>query len=298
METKYMVGTLVMVTVVVILAASLLVPVINDVTTTERSYSNEGFYLSDDDSSSHAFVWDGTDLTIDGTEIELPDEGQTPIIVVEGINTFYKNNANMVCTIGGTYTVTAASLTADNGTLSGSVTTSGTTSSVSLSYTDIQFITPSETDVVLAEAPIYVKKDGTVSASGTLTFTDSASNSHLFFWSFDGTLGGSCTASTKSDVASQYAITDAAITYSAVTGYVELYTVDSITFEVAYTNPDDSSVTAEFTVTGELLAGPESVTAELSNHMTAGEIALMSAIPAMVIVATLIMAIGLARIKD
>lgn len=286
-KTIYMIIT---VFVGIVMTASLMAPVIDSVTKTETEFVNTGVYMDDDDSTARTIEWDGTTLEIDGETVTLPEDGQTPVVVCDGINAIYKNNSNFVVAIGGLNVVTSATFTAENGTLSGSIVASGTTTSKTLSYTDIELATASESDVTFSNSP-YALDGASITSTGVMSFNDSGSNSHIYYWTFEGTIGGECTVTTKSDVSSQYVFSNAKINYTAVDGYVDLYKVESVSFDVAYTNPGDSSLTANFTVTCENVFAASEVTAELSDHLTASEIALMATLPLLAIVALLVFAV-------
>lgn len=274
----------------VILAGALLMPVINDATKTDETFTNVGNYV-EDAAETYVITWDGTDLKVNDSVVTLPESGQTPIVSLDGFAILYKNNANIVTTALGYTVCTSVEFTAEEGTLSGSYVAGGNTNTVNVSYTDIQVLVSEKTTSTYSNAP-KVKEGDAISMNGVYTFNDSAGSSHPLRWSFTGTVGGDCEVVTISGVASQYEFSNAKINYVAVDGFEGLYTIESISFDVAYTHPTTPGVTANFTITNTNMIGPAETTAELTDHLTTGQIALISAIPIMVIVALLLGAVS------
>lgn len=285
-------------TVGIILTGSLLAPVISDATETERTFQNVGIYVNEDPDETYEIVWDGTTLEINGGTVTLPESGQTPIIVLDGFSMLYKNNANMVCTAVAYESITSATFTAEAGAFSGSYVINGATKTVSTTYTDIQVLSSEKTDYSYFNAPKYVKTGDKITMNGVQSFNDSAGSSHPLRWSFEGTVGGECQAVTISGVASQYVFSNAKINYTAVEGFDDLYSIESISFDVAYTHPSTPGVTAAFTITNLNMIGPSEATAELTNHLDVSQIAILGAIPVLIIVALVLGAVKFVAPRD
>lgn len=79
-------------------------------------------------------------------------------------------------------------------------------------------------------------------------------------------------------------ISNLEVNKTAVAGYIDLYVISSITFDYTISGTTSSATYNFFIV-------PYSVTAEMSHHLDASEIALLAVIPIMVIAALLIFAV-------
>lgn len=290
-------GTILTITVAIICIATILVPTISDATKTEKIFENTGIYFDTDNAVSHTLEYADGVLTVDGGTVTLPTEGQTPIVIADGFNMIYKNNANFVVVIDGIITCTSANFAIEDGTISGTITYSSTTASKTATYTNIAVAVPTQTTQTFTYMP-YVNDGDTISSTGVMTFNDSGGNQHPLQWSFEGIIGGNCTVTTLSGVASQYSFSNIEINYSEINGYEDLYRVESISFDVDYTNPNNSSVTSNFTVTSMNVIAPESTTAELTDHLTSSQIAILAVIPLLMIVSVLIIVANRLRYND
>lgn len=285
----------------VILAGSLLVPVLNSATETERTFENEDYFFTmdkilADDSETHTIVWEATDpdqLTIDGTAFYPDWSGSVTVACIESdivrclfVGGDYILNVIGVDLVNGWGWTDHTSITAEfsNGTMTVTRVISGNTQVKTFSYTDAYIINPTGTGEYVMKTPTasaYVLEDSPILGMGLSNFGGSGNN--LIRVSGDVT---DLTASVVSTpVSSDITIGDLTITSTELTKYRGLYTFDKVEFPVTV---EDTTTT----ITYSYVIVPASVTAELTNHLTPGQIALMSAIPIMVIVALLMVAIG------
>ena len=277
----------------IILAGSLLVPVLNDATKTSDTFTNNGLYYVDSlgENESVTYSCDSNGAYVDGVAIT----GDYATGYSGGASIAYTEN--LVIRWGGTgsfalrgaywaYTSGAeASITFNgNGTYTGNY---GDTE-INGTYSEFYGLVLSETDRVMTASTghKYVNASSEINVSGLTNCTNIGS---FIVFNVSGSITDGITIvgynqTTGAELELTY--TNVEVNKTEVAGYVDLYDVTSITFDVTDTNDKTDSVTyTVFTI-------PTKVTAELSEHLTPGQISLMGAIPVMVIVALLMAAVG------
>ena len=85
------------------------------------------------------------------------------------------------------------------------------------------------------------------------------------------------------------------IVSNSVSGYLDLYSLDKLKFTTTY-SPIDGDPT-DVNQTYSYFAVPYEVTAEKSQHLDSGTIAIINAIPIIIIVAMITMAVGFFLVK-
>lgn len=279
----------------VILTGALLGPVIGEATATEKTFTNPGVFnygsFSEDGAYTMEYTKGDSSFTINTEETELALNVNSSVSVVASDNVLVRyghDNSGYFCQIvgmrevGTEYYTTPDSFTVtlDDNLINIAFTTEGSTNTLKFEYTDMYALVPSESEAVLKVATdaVYIKGDSPLYASG---LTNIASWHNIIHFEGNYTDGITITCPNLDNV------TFDNITWNieAVDGYIDLYKLTSVEFDAHY---DGNTVHATYSY----FAVPSEVTAELSNHLTPGQISLMSAIPVMVIMALLMVAIG------
>ena len=299
----------------VILAGALLGPVISDATKTTETFTNEGYFymqkISAEDTTVHTLTYetDGTDagivFALDGVEIDTstwPANNQSVTLATDGASWVMRAAVNEYVGLQGIgstlnfggHDVRTATVTFDSGVVTVARTVynpdTGQTDAgrtITGSYTDlwIYSATPTEHVMKKADATAYLLDDSEYLAMGVtkvsewntvIKVTGGASD-------FDATIVYPPNVTTT--------VTNEHIDSSEVNGYNSLNALDKLTFTIS-----DGTNTVNATYSYFIV--PAEVTSELTNHLTPGQISLMGAIPVMVIVALLMVAVRLISTKD
>ena len=176
-------------------------------------------------------------------------------------------------------------VTNDNGTLTitnGTTTVERTNTNGMIAANDGAYIMKGQ-----SEQP-YLTGDTEFYASG-FTFRALGVVNSSFVGIFKGTINDGITA--ISQVPTSYSITNETETYTQVTGeYKDLYKFSGFAFTLTDgTNSGNVSY-------GQLIV-PKEISAELSQHLAPGEIAILNALPILIIVALVVMAAGALYLK-
>ena len=289
-------GLVVTLVVGIILAGSLLMPVLDDATTTERTFTNVGRYYVSTEIDGETTITMNYD--IDGTtrqwyidDVLLEYEPTTTgpeyaqITTVAGAdNMVFRTDGRargLVNSTGGAdYSIT--------------VTNESITYGTTVSNAPLFVASTQPTDYVLYNntgAPCLIKGDSVLIACGYTGVTvanaidDTPAVTTNLTISFSGSVKDGFEITTY-DRDYTFTVDNVVVNATAHEGYVDLYDFTSVEFDVISEN--DVATHCTYSV----LAVPAEVTAELSEHLTPGQIALMGAIPVMVIVALLMAAVG------
>lgn len=303
MEKMNVLTLIITLVVGVILTGALLGPVIDDATATEKTFDNAAnsiaYFDKVGETDEITFEWDHlnpTVATINGEEVALPDPTNfyygVSLITTEGMSIrYYKEGTDNyhVQSIGGgqtagyygnasvnsgydlTLNISAASIANPDNTRSYS--TTGNTYIVS---------TSGEYVMKSSDTPAYLLGDSNTIATG-LTIVSSV----WVVMGWDSNTGAEIEPAVYYP-ANEYTISNVNVDASDVDGYIGVTKLNKVTYTV--TKNDDPTVTANITYSYFIV--PASVTGELSQHLTPGQISLMGAIPVMVIVALLMVAVG------
>lgn len=295
----------------VIMAGSVLVPVLKDATTTEKTFNNanDGYYtlaLNADDETTYSLTYLKSKpgiLEINGTEYNANAAyggATTSIVIADDWILRYNSTLSEYgyCQYydgtnwAGNSTTKSLSMTASEGVATIVVTAADdSTTTKTASYTTMYGIAPNSDYVMKAPTQkAYLLGDSSIVAEGITTGTASGNvdiGSQLI--RIDGTIDDGVTITTSN---TNWSVSNIVIHKTEVAGYNDLYQIEKITFDLT----KDESV---YNATYSFFIVPSEVTAELSQHLTPGQIALMSAIPIMVIIALIMVAVGVfARRND
>ena len=298
MEKMNILTLIITLVVGVILTGAMLGPVISDATKTTETFTNDGaFYVELDPTETYTIEYDNTiandTITVNGTAITL-DRDYTLVALENAILRFNVGNHKLDWNGNGSYlaNMNKLSLSFANGSITGTYTSTGdATAWPTMTYNKIYVISPTEQPLIMSDysVPVKVKGDSELVAFGRTVLNDEGTNKQ-FLVQIEGTINDGVNV-TISNVSSGVdigaVITDLSINSTPVQGYNDLYTLTSITFKAATTEGGQTT-----NVTFSAYIVPTEVTAELTNHLTPGQISLMGAIPVMVIVALLMAAVG------
>lgn len=301
MDNK-LIQMVVVVTVGIIFLGSLLAPVISDASTTEKTFTNEGYYymqkISAEDATEHVLTYDYNDgdfiFTLDGVDISdkiqsdlsttVATDGESWILRASKNEYVGLQGSGSTIGFGGHNSVTAnVTFNAGTVTITRTVVTDGGVvpgSTLTGSYEELWIISNDPTDYVMkkADTSAYILKDTEYLAVGITGMTA---------WNTVIVLSGD---STDFDATIVYppnlttTVTNKAIDETEVDGYVDLYSLTKLTFTINDGTTTKDAIYSYFIV-------PSKVTAELEQHLDTSEIALLAVIPIMVIAALLMFAV-------
>lgn len=284
----------------VILTGALLGPVISDATKTHETFTNTGaFYVELDPADEYTIEYDAAEaankVTINDTTIDVPN-GYTILALDNSILRIQDNTLQYKGAGSYIVNIIKCDLSVSNGTVTGSyyLRDAPTTevSWPSTTYTKAYVASPTQQDYVMTVYNTTSKMtgDSDIFAFGQTGFVTSGSTV-LYLIKIEGTIDDGVTVSildrTTGVAVSTATVEDLSINKTAVAGYVDLYDLTSITFKAKILDTDNWT-----NVSYSAYIVPSEVTAELSDHLTPGQISLMGAIPVMVIVALLMAAVG------
>lgn len=289
-----LVGLVVGIACAVIIIGSVLVPNIEDMTVTHTTFDNTEYSYYDMKPLEVGDIWTYSDSSwfYNGDELEdLPttDLWSRSIVLTDTI--VYRQNAQ---TRGVTYT--------SNSTTSAEVVSVSDVDTLlfndtgSVSYTTgYGAVNDGEYVMKTYDDSAYILGDTELFVSGVSDFISAPSVLIVI----SGTISDGLTVSVSplnTSSAENITLDSYSVNYDAVDGYVDLYVLDSVSVTVS---EDYSDTTHTQTFTYSTFVIPKEVTAELSEHMTVGEIALIGIIPLLVI-AVLVCAVAysIVRIRD
>ena len=315
MEKTNLLTLVVTLTVGIILAGSLLMPVLTDATTTEKTLKNTGYYSMDKitDDGELVLFWDYTKptiITVNDVDIDLSTKGLVGgmsytilgsdnfiVRYVYGATPYIQAFASqevtpafIQATIATTSTFTA---TLSEGTYTFETTNASYPTPIELTASDESYcINPSGTGAYVMKKSTegaFVETNTTIIVLNGDTATIAGTDMGLFA---KGTIGGNLNATIFRGT-SVYDITLSDFTYNTtdVAGYIDLVKLTSVQFTVTQ-NAQDINVTYSYFIV------PVNVTAELSQHLDAGEIALITALPLLVIIGLVMAGVGAISIRN
>lgn len=281
MENKF-IALAVGLTVGVIMLSGFLWPVIADATATEKTFTNEGvfnygIFTPDDEYSLHIVGADGS-ITVNGETVP-PFTASTRYYSIVATDNFcarygYSSNIYFCQCVGKDSTNNnfadggiLTDITIENGALSVNFTKSdNTTVSKTVEFTEMYAIVPTADNAVMKVATdaVYIKGDSPIYASGLTQVTQWSNLFHL-----EGNYTDGITISSPNLPSATYDNIEWNI--EPVAGYIDLYKLSSIEFDITNNDTVYHATYAYFGV-------PSEVTAEKSEHLDTTQIALVAAI--------------------
>lgn len=295
-------------TVGIILAGSLFMPILSDATQTEDTLKNEGYFymdkISSSDEGTYTLSWSVSNfntLVVNGVNVDAsawPSTGVT--VATDGQDWLIRSGtANYIGlqsmgSSGGTSIGVGGSSTksVDVTMTAGTITIVGTgndntTTTKTGTYTDLWLYSTEPTEYVMKKANkiAYIDNDDTYLAMGVTTVTQWNTVIQVTgdYDSFDAEIVFPTGVTTST--------TDKDIIITENTKYINLYELDKLTFTVSDGTNSTDATYSYFIV-------PASVTAELSQHLDAGEIALLNALPILIIIGLVMLGVGAIFIRN
>ena len=283
-------------TVGIILAGSLLMPVISDATTTEKTFLNKGYYeMTYTEADDVSMTWDSTDphkVTVNDVVIDLPATADLPgpINIICGDDWFIRYTGTGLQFYPSTgSSVNAGSgvdmtVTASEGTVT--ITTNAEPAVTKTAYYTFLYVVSENGAYVMKNTneAAYVHKDSEIYGIGRSTVTGGYVKIKI-----TGSIDDGFTASEVGS--SAYTFGDITVNYTTESEYIDLYRLSSLQFAVTDSSENTSNLTYSYFIV------PASVTSELTNHLSNGEIAILNALPILIIVALVVMAAGALYLK-
>lgn len=277
----------------IILAGSVLMPVLNDATKTTDTFENSGYfhmekYGTDTDIT---IVWDPADaksVSVNGEKYNPNTPVNQFVNIAIGDNWYFRYadggaNTYVQVSYGGVDLVAGSNTDG----VSVSVTCSGGTATITkasvtqtMTYTELY---------VISDDGAYVMKNAneTVTVAGDTEFIGlgvTSLGTGRAVLKVTGDVDNGADVTVIGSIPSEATISDVNVSATALDNY-KGYSLSNVTFTVTMDSVDYPATYNYFIV-------PASVTLELTEHLTPGQIALMGAIPIMVIVALLMAAVG------
>lgn len=308
-KSSTIIGIVVAMVVGIIVAGSVLMPVLDDVTATEATFKNDGYFTYDavTDDTDVTITWavaDPSNISVNGVSVAMPDaQSNWTIVGSENFTLRFYRNA----------TVTGLQCYGTSGYISGNTGTAGlSTVSVTVS-SSAMVVTAGETTrsytmgthgfVVNAKGDgaltlkysnqsAYVMGDSEVYLCGTTFVTGSGTNDFVGLFGYgsldDGMTMSAFYGNTGSNTVS---FGDVTATYSSVNGYDGLYLLEKFTFPLTQNSATVTAIYSYFVV-------PTEVTAEKSVHLNDGEISMLMVVPLLIIVGILMLAVRMMVYRD
>ena len=287
METGFMnriTGLVIALVVGGLLVGGLLIPSIEGMTATEKTFENEGYYyMTDLNDQSITYVFDGSTWTINGIQATIDTSELTTIVAANNViiraNGYLRGSSNINLT-SLDITVTADGITGYG--MNGS-----TRHDINLSVAVYYCAVTTPTDYVLSKynVPTYLNENSQILADGQSAYKSDASA----VFRIEGSIADGFTVT---PAMSSITITDVVCNYSAVAGYEDLFKVESITFNSVFNNgtPADPSDDITQAQTYSSYVVPVEITAEKTQQLDATQIAMFGVISILGIVALVVVA--------
>lgn len=275
----------------VILTGALLGPVISDVSKTSNDFDNSSYAIYNMKELETGDNWTYADSTwsLNGDALTTSGSGSISVIVTD--NAVIRQNSQARGTtvnMNGVSDVEIIEVT-DSNALS-------INDSTEVAYTagygatgEGQYIMKTYSDKA------YVTGDTPIWATGITSLVDGKSKSNMVCH-IEGTINDGLTvtvSNVSAGTVSDIVVGEYTLNATKVDGYKDLYLLDNVVFGITANYTDvDTPVEYSINASYSTFILPKTITAELSDHLTPGQISLMGAIPIMVIVALLMTAVG------
>lgn len=269
------------ITIAVIVCAVVLIPVVQESTITEDKFVNTGlYYVTNPTEETTVEFLGGTDWTINGEPLDYTIVGASNILIFDDI--FVRNNGQVRGSLSQTWS--AASLTINNGTVTGTATVGGNSTSISWTYSESFIATNDEQADFIMKSNIessYIKKDSEIVGMGLSNIKDSSGNNNatVFYVTVENLTPVVTTPNTN------VTVSNVQVNATSVDGYIDLYKFTSVTFTATWGTYDTD-------VTYNIVIVPHEVIAERSVHPDQTTIQLLNVIPLLVIIGIVMLAVG------
>ena len=287
----------------VILTGALLGPVIDDTTATTATFTNEGYLrmssISATDETSYNVTWDVSTpnvINVNGETVNI-DTTNAPGEISVLFDEDWVLRANL--TNGSITSITyipnngigfnatnTLSCTLNQGTMS--VTDGSTTKTEDYS---IVYVPDNEGAFIMktSDGTAYIHEDSELIGFGLSTVRYGTGTGQRGI-TYNGSIANGVEPTIwRPPADTTGTISNVQINATEITEYIDAYKLTNITMDFHYSGETGE---ADTTLTYSYFLVPAEITCELSQHLNDGEISLMKAIPIMVIVALLMLAVG------
>ena len=295
MEKTNLLTLVVTLTVGIILAGSLLMPVITDATETEKTFVNDGTYRMTDKDDNYTITYDAANLKFIINDVDYPfadfPQGRWTLISTDAFMfrfqayanegyTLYISDTSATTAIANTGTTTPRTWTFDDGTYTGydGVTTRDYTSTSFRGYDpngDYVMTDGTHKPVLKGDSSIIIGH-GLTPVGGT--------NAPFYIV---GTVDDGVTITTKDTIT----VSDVAVNAEASSRYEDCYTLNSITFKATLS---DTTVSATY----DRIIVPHEVTVNVAEPLDDASIVIMNAIPVLIIIGLVLAGVGAIFIRN
>ena len=288
MDNKF-IGLVLGLVVGVLMIGSLLVPTITNASKTEDTFDNSeyGYYQMKPLENGDNWVHNNNQWTYG--DALLTTSENTGISVVATNNTVVRQDGIVRgTTYGGNATSTAEVFVVDD------ANTLQINTTRNISFIDGFGAVPEGGDYIIKkyDTAVYVNGDTPLWVTGYTALGDESITQVMVHitGSIDGGLTISLAPKSQGNTSNLSVVGDYTINYVKVDSHKDLYQLSNVKFTVEGTIGEaEESVTKEFTYSTFVV--PKEVTAELANHLDAGEIAMIAVIPVLMIASLLIFAV-------
>lgn len=295
MDVNNTIGATISIFIVVVLMGSLLIPILDDVTTTSGTFDNEDFARHEMAELQSGDEWTRTDGVwyYNGEELTSNTSGSAGVIFTDNLTIREIGN------IRGVGYKTAANSTNSVDVVAVDESTLGLSINDSTTYVTFTygFGAVLDGDYIMKDygKTAYVLEDTDMYITG-VTAIDSSDNATEVLCVIAGSIGDGFTvnvSNVKNSTVEDITVGTVTVNATPVDGYVDLYLFDSIEFTISGTQ-DDTEVSTDATYSTFVM--PKVVTAELSEHLGTAEIGLIMVIPILLILAVVVItARGISR---
>ena len=289
-------------TVGIILAGSLLMPVLTDATTTEKTFVNDGYYRLSETDGETVIIWDTANtpytITVNGVDFDLSTMGLTAnmsytiAFADDFLLRYFPLGASSNMQIWGssysglgvgqsvgvvaTFTITSSGITLEKS--DGSATQTA-------SHAGKYFAINKDGDYIMkkSDKTAYVLEDSSIFYAGGISTVGAGGNITSIYFE------GSTEEIDYTVMRSGVSVSNSNVIYTDVSDYIGLVNLEKVTFTTTYETGGET-YTNDQTYTYFLV--PYEVTAELSQHLTPAEIALLNALPFLVIIGLVLAGVG------
>lgn len=285
----------------VIVLGSVLMPVFNETTETERTLTNEGYYRMSELNTSSSIVIDWeyqtpNQVKVNGTAISLASVGVGRPVTLVGCENFivrYVDNSTdviiqnvagplMAATVD---TATNMHISISNGSMS--VTVADETNNYQVVGRLFAINPNGNFSMKTADNTAYVNGDSEFILMGLTAMKIDTGVVGI------GTIDNGTTlkATYGTNVYPDVTFRDVVIHKENTNGYTDVYSLEKVTF-IATEDGGDYNVTYSYFIV------PYQVTGSIEGSLTDGQISLLRAIPVMIIIGILMMVVGVIRSKE
>lgn len=291
MDPKRIVALVVGASVMVLIFSALLVPIINDATTTEKTFKNEGLWRMKE--IENGDIWTRTTETgwSFGDEA-ITATGGSNVLLGDDWCIRAVGHMRSSATVNASTNLNNATVTAGEELIVASKT--DTTWTRNLNYPGYGVDPNGAYTMSAFEGSAYLNGDSIIYGSGV-----SEVDSVQIFVHVTGTVDDgvtfTVTQSSGSNAISDVTITNTTVNYTAVSGYDDLYNVTGVTCDISFTATiDDVATQKTGTIAFSSYVIPYEVTAELTVHPDSATNALISAIPIIAMIGIVLAVVGVA----